>query len=257
MSSAFDVDREEWYEDGWYNGVYFSAKYVKSSSGALRPVLDLPLSVMTLHFTGAGASWLDSGDSFEELNSIERFARSAKKPNEYNSGSDIDSVTFEYAGPFRAAHSKGFNGSSWGHITLLGLENPNDKQLSNLIVGIRKARRQNVERGNLTANHVIVPHSEQRPTNCPGVLFNDKDVWREISAPLKVPPPVGEEEEMKLKAAINEDGDKKWVHVGDGIERWGMPLANYQALQKAGGTDNYEWLGYLPREAVEALGQAR
>jgi hypothetical protein len=177
--TPFDRSRFDWYPAG-----LCSPAVVCGSSGTPRPPLAVPLDTFVVHYGGAG-SWLDPGDTATELAAVELYhARPNGKPNEYNSASDSEAVTWEYAGPFLAAHSSGHSSTSWGHLVLLGLEPLVEPVVSRVIDGIRRARRQAVAAGYLTADHAVVPHSAQRPTGCPGPLYTVPDYWQRIAAPL-------------------------------------------------------------------------
>ena len=179
---AFDFTRFDWYPD-----TLGGPEQVSTSSGSPRPALRTPLATFGVHYAGAGTSWLDSGDTVQELLSVElNHARPSGKPNEYNSVSDIDSATYEYAGPYRAAHSSGNNDTVWGHLAMYGLEHLTEAQAQALIIGIRRARRQCVEAGYITADHAVLAHSELpwAATSCPGPLFANKRWWKQITAPI-------------------------------------------------------------------------
>lgn len=184
--TAFDRGRAAWYPPG-----LCSAEVVCDSNGQPRPRLATPLDTFVVHYGGAG-SWLDPGDTATELASIERYARSAGKPNEYNSASDSESITWEYAGPYLAAHAGTYNATTWGHLALLGLEELTDTAAVPLIEGIRRARRQAVAAGYLTPLHRVIPHSQIRATTCPGPLFSTAKYWAAIAAPLTQEPDIME-----------------------------------------------------------------
>jgi hypothetical protein len=181
MMSAFDRSRFDWYPAG-----FGGAAEVQGASGAPRPRLAVPLRTFTVHYTGAGTQWLDYGDTVPELRSIEQYARGVGKPNEYNSVSDSESVTWEYAGPFRAAHSAGENETAWGHLVLYGLEALTEAGAAALIAGVIKARVQCVKAGYLTPDHKVVPHCNMpgASTTCPGPLWTNTRWWAALSRPL-------------------------------------------------------------------------
>jgi hypothetical protein len=202
MTSPFDNSRYDWYPSG-----LGGPGQVSMSDGRRRPRLRTPLDVFGVHYAGAGSSWLDSGDTVNELQSVElNHARPSGKPNEYNSVSDIDSATYEYSGPYRSAHSSGNNDTVWGHLALYGLERLTEAQAQALIVGIRRARMQCVRAGYLTADHAVKGHQELpgASTGCPGPLFTNKRWWAQITAPLTTvtpppkptPPPTAEDTDM-------------------------------------------------------------
>jgi hypothetical protein len=179
----FDHSRAEWYPetDG------YTIDPVMTSGRTPRPPLRVPMSTFAVHYAGAGSSWLDEGDTGRELRSIEvNHARPTGKPNEYNSVSDISAETWEYAGPYRAAHSAGNNSTVWGHLVLYGLERLNDWHADRLIMGIRRARAQAVAAGWLTADHVVAGHRDlpNARTPCPGLLRTNRTWWNRITAPL-------------------------------------------------------------------------
>jgi hypothetical protein len=211
MTSPFDHSRFDWYPD-----TLGGPGQVSMSDGRSRPKLRTPLDVFGVHYAGAGTSWLDSGDTIEELLSVElNHARPSGKPNEYNSVSDIDSATFEYAGPYRAAHSGGNNDRVWGHLCLYGLEQLTEKQATALIVGIRRARMQAVKAGYVTADHAVKGHQELSGarTGCPGPLFTNKRWWTQITAPLTTatppPPPPTTAEDTDMPALFVMDTELK------------------------------------------------
>ncbi len=179
MTSPFDRSRFDWYPDG-----LGGPAVVLMSNGSPRPALDLPLSTFVVHYGGAG-SWLDEGDTDTELAAVELYhARPSGKPNEYNSASDSEMLTWEYAGPFLAAHAGPHNATTWGHLVLLGLEPLTETVAGKLIAGIRRARRQAVAAGYLTPDHAVIPHSAIRSTGCPGPLYTNPIYWRAIAADL-------------------------------------------------------------------------
>jgi hypothetical protein len=192
-NAGLDRSRFDWYPTVTYNGVTFSAAKVLSSSGSPRPALPVPLNVFTVHYGGAG-QWLDPGDTAAELAAIERnHAIPQRKPNEYNSASDSEAVTWEWAGRFHGAHSAGENGTAWGHLVVLGLEAPTEAQADKLIEGVRRARRQLVDAGRLAPGHTVAPHLNMpgAQTACPGPLWTNRAWWARIAAPLLDPiPPV-------------------------------------------------------------------
>lgn len=169
---------------------------VRSSSGSQRPPLATPLDTFTVHYIGAGQTWLDVGDTARELASIETgWAIPQGKPNEYNSASDSECETWQWAGAYRAAHCSGANDWAWGHLVVYGLEDPTPSA-DKLIAGVRRARRQLVAAGCLTPDHQVKAHQEMpgASTGCPGPLFTNKTWWNQITAPLDAPtnpPPEG------------------------------------------------------------------
>jgi hypothetical protein len=182
MTQPFDHSRYDWYPPD-----LGGPAVVCKSDGTPRPALQVPLATFGVHYGGAGASWLDFGDTAAELRGIElNHARPAGKPNEYNSVSDSASETWEYAGRFQAAHSSGNNGTVWGHLVLYGLEVLTEVEAHALIRGIRRARAQCVTAGYLTAGHIVLPHQllPNANTSCPGPLWTNKAWWNEIAAPL-------------------------------------------------------------------------
>jgi hypothetical protein len=184
----FDFSRFDWYPDG-----LGGAAQVSRSDGRPRPALRTPLDTFAVHYGGAGTQWLDSGDTIQELRGVElNWARPNLTPNEYNSASDIDAQTWEYAGPFRAAHSGGNNDTVWGHLCLYGLEAITEDQAQALIAGIRRARAQAVHAGYVTADHEVKGHQELNgaSTGCPGPLFTNKRWWAQITRPVLTDAPI-------------------------------------------------------------------
>jgi hypothetical protein len=182
MMQPFDHPRADWYPPG-----YGGPGQVQGSDGQPRPPLAVPLDTFGVHYGGAGASWLDKGDTAAELRGIElNHARPQGKPNEYNSASDSASETWEYAGRFRAAHSSGNNSTVWGHLVVYGLEQLSEVDAQALIRGIRRARAQCVTAGYLTAGHRVLPHSglPGASTSCPGPLHTNARWWAQVIAPL-------------------------------------------------------------------------
>ena len=215
---AFDRSRYDWYPTVTRNGVTYSADKVVNSDGSPRSRL-APVSVFTVHYGGAG-QWLDQGDTHLELAAIERnHAIPQGKPNEYNSASDTDELTWEWAGPFRAAHSSGENSTAWGHLVVLGLEMPTEAQADRLIAGIRKARRQAVAAGYLTADHAVTPHRfmPDAQTSCPGPLFTVKAWWNRIAESLTAPtPPVTQPQPQPQPITGDDDMSTKTILIDTG-----------------------------------------
>lgn len=179
---TFDHPREAWYPPG-----LGGAGQVSNANGTPRPPLETPLDVFAVHYGGAGASWTDPGDTAAELRGVElNHARPNGKPNEYNSASDAAGETWEYAGAYRAAHSTGNNSTTWGHLTLYGLEVLTDDVAAGLIRGIRRTRAQCVAAGYLTDDHDVLPHRmlPGASTACPGPLYTTPRWWAQIVAPL-------------------------------------------------------------------------
>lgn len=200
---VFDKSRKDWYPTIIHNGVRHSADRVISSNGSPRPALRKPLDTFAVHHIGAGTGQM-SRNSLQVLDGIERWtAIPSNRPNMYNSASDANGVTWEYAGPFRAAHAANWNDRAWGHLALLGLDTPTPEQADGLVRGIRRAREQLVAHGLLTRSHAVVGHMDIGQTPCPGLLRSNNDLWQQIVAPLSdavpppaVPPPTEEESVM-------------------------------------------------------------
>lgn len=191
----FDRSRADWYPTHTHNGVTFSSEQVMNSNGTLRPPLAV-VDTFVVHFIGAGYGQ-HRRPTADVLEGIERWhAIPNGKPNEYNSASDVNGATWEYAGRFRAAHAANHNATSWGHLVVLGLDVPNEMEADGFIRGIRRARTQLVAHGALTRDHRTVPHSALTSTGCPGVLHSRQDWWQRIVAPLPSTIPTPEEPDM-------------------------------------------------------------
>lgn len=178
----FDHSRFDWYPAG-----LGGPGQVQRSDGSPRPALRTPLNIFGVHYGGAGTSWLDFGDTANELRGIElNHARPSGKPNEYNSANDSASETWGYAGPFEAAHSSGNNATVWGHLVIYGLETLTEDQAQALIRGVRRARAQCVTAGYITPGHQVLPHQllPGARTSCPGPLWTNRRWWAQIVAPL-------------------------------------------------------------------------
>lgn len=194
-----DHDRTRWYPANPRTGRPAGDPITRNSAGSPRPAMPIPLDVFVVHYVGAGRTWLDTGDTADELAAIERdHAIPSGKPNEYNSASDSAGETWGYAGPYQAAHSAGENFTRWGHLVVHGLEQPTDIQARWLIAGVRHMRRQLVAAGYLTPDHRVEPHRHQpgAETTCPGPLFDNRVWWERITAPLDdptTPPTTGDE----------------------------------------------------------------
>jgi hypothetical protein len=113
--------------------------------------------------------WADPGDTVAELQAIQRAAIASGKAWEYNYviGADRDPNIYEYAGPYRGAHSAGENDLSIGVLFLLGTGNSITRGM------VRKARWLRYE---LTRWGVLAPTNRYTPhqgmpgaaTLCPG-----------------------------------------------------------------------------------------
>jgi hypothetical protein len=223
----FDHSRHD-----WYPADFGGPGVVWGSNRQPRPALRVPLSTFAVHYGGAGTSWLDFGDSAKELRGVEvNHARPNGKPNEYNSASDSAAETWEYAGPFQAAHSAGNNGTTWGHLAMYGLEVLSEADAVGLIRGIRRARAQCVRAGWLTTNHAVKGHGElpKARTACPGPLFTTARWWQRIVAPLTpvdfdataptLPPPQTGDDDMPRVAYVlkppRERHGQPWLYVCD------------------------------------------
>jgi hypothetical protein len=265
MSSPFDFSRFDWYPDG-----LGGPGQVSMSDGRPRPALRTPLDTFAVHYGGAGTQWLDSGDTIEELRGVElNWARPNSKPNEYNSASDIDSETYEYAGPFRAAHSRGNNDTVWGHLALYGLEQLTEDQAQALIAGIRKARMQAVRAGYVTANHEVKGHQELKgaSTGCPGPLFDNKRWWAQITAPLtttpSATPPTSTEEDIFMLQLVSFIRPQRFRNVF-AVTPWGSrhlghedeSFGRLKAQMEAAGVDTTVYLTSHAQEIKGILAQA-
>lgn len=199
---SVDLEYADRSRTGWYPA-WTSARgphpagdpVVRNSGGGERPRITgngmPPLDVFVVHYVGAGTNWSDTGDTAAELRGIERnHAIPSNKPNEYNSASDSEAVTWGYAGPFRAAHASGVNTTRWGHLVVIGLEDHNAVE-TKLVEGVVRMRRQLVAAGFLSRTHRVEPHLAQpdASTTCPGGLWTDRDAWDAIAAPLVYPTP--------------------------------------------------------------------
>lgn len=141
---------------------------------------------MTIHYTGSSANMGDPGDSKKEIQGIQNYAVSAKKPWEYNYIVDTEGVVWEYAGGYRAAHSAGNNDTAVGVLMLLGVaDNPTDA----LISSTRWLRSFLQGIGLLAKNCQTKKHSEMgtTPTICPGVRVSAR--WSEFLVPWSEPKP--------------------------------------------------------------------
>lgn len=207
----FDRSRFDWYPTVLHGDVRHSADRVISSDGSLRPKLSAPLDTFVVHHIGAGTGQMNRPTA-EVLAGIERWhAIPSRKPNEYNSASDVHGVTWEYAGDRRAAHAHGWNHRAWGHLAVIGLDVPTAAQADGLIRGIRRARTQLVAHGLLTRDHRVVAHSEIGITGCPGALRTGS-WWAQIVAPLpSAPPPTAPTEEDDMLVIDWRPGRPEWV----------------------------------------------
>lgn len=218
MTTPFDHSRHDWYPPG-----YGGPGQVQGSNGQARPALKTPVDTFVVHYGGAGASWLDFGDTAAELRGIEvNHARPQGKPNEYNSASDSAAETWEYSGRYQAAHAAGHN-AKWGHLCLYGLEKLTDADADGLIRGIRRARAQGRLAGYLTADHAVVDHGglPGAKTSCPGPLRTNPVWWARITAPLTAadygpanphpPSPLIEEDDMRPVITHWQGEDPGWL----------------------------------------------
>ncbi len=265
MMQPFDHPRADWYPPG-----YGGPGQVQGSDGQPRPPLAVPLDTFGVHYGGAGASWLDKGDTAAELRGIElNHARPQGKPNEYNSASDSASETWEYAGRFRAAHSSGNNSTTWGHLVIYGLEQLTEVDAHALIRGVRRARAQCVTAGYLTAGHHVDPHSglPGASTSCPGPLHTNARWWAQIVAPLTPadfdivtpnppppPPPPPLEDDMPRVCYIakppRERHGKPWLYVADTEVReatsfdlkLGLPVNDFDTIEPVYRVEQYDKL---------------
>ena len=212
-AAVFDHPRE-----GWYPATdRYTMRPVTTSSGSARPPMHTPCGRITVHGIGAGDKWLDLGDTAAELASIEvNHARPTGRPNEYNTASDTGGETWEWAGPFRAAHDGNtqpegisHNLIDWGHLVVHGVEDLRTAPQwvrDGIVRGCRRARRQGVTAGYLTVEHVVDPHRDRANTGttCPNDVADVPDIWDRIVLPLDgyddlgrptvMPPPTPPEE---------------------------------------------------------------
>ena len=93
-------------------------------SGSPRPKLDKGREGLAVHYVGAGV--FRNREAIGAVLAIEEFARSPQKgtPFEYNYiiGQQDDELVHEYAGHFRAAHSKNNNSTFFGVCLLNGVK---------------------------------------------------------------------------------------------------------------------------------------
>lgn len=141
---------------------------VRSSNGQPRPPMSRPAAGITVHYTGIPQSQVEMFDAAQVLKT-ERHASHAGKPNEYNYmiGDDVDDLIYEVAGPFRAAHSAGENGSWIGVQFMLGVGTvPTDR----MVAKFRWLRRHLTTVGALGRTHLVKPHRAMpgAATICPG-----------------------------------------------------------------------------------------
>jgi hypothetical protein len=143
---------------------------------------------MTIHYTGSSPNYGDPGDSMSEIQGIQRYAVSAKKPWEYNYVVDTAGVIWEYAGGYRAAHSLNNNDTAVGVLMLLGVaDNPTDAMISST----RYLRHFLQGIGLLSKTCATKKHAEMgtTPTICPGVRVSAR--WSEYLVPwTPTPTPV-------------------------------------------------------------------
>lgn len=147
---------------------------VRNSSGSPRRLVSYgsPASFITVHYTGVNVIWGDIGDTPAEIRSIERYAQSAGKPNEYNYVIDQDpsDLIYEYAGLYQAAHSAGENGISYGVLMLNGTNEPITERQWRKLQWLRDVLRYT------QPNHaqLVRPHREMpgAATACPGTSYS-------------------------------------------------------------------------------------
>jgi peptidoglycan hydrolase-like protein with peptidoglycan-binding domain len=167
--------------------VGLSAQVFNSDGVTLRPLLPLDRPMVVVHYTGPGV-WANR-DTAQAIRSIQVYAQSKGKPNEYNYVVDQAGRIFEYAGIYRAAHCLNYNDQSYGVLFLNGLTEPtNPRQID----AFRWLRDQwLVPNGYVSNSARTVPHkdlaTQTSHTPCPGQLIMAQ--WDAITFRYVVPKP--------------------------------------------------------------------
>lgn len=161
-------------------------------TGAPRPKLRRE-DTITAHYTGTSSNWSDTGDTFDEIRAIQRYAASAGR---YGTGweygyvihQDDDDLVHEYAGDYVAYHSSGNNHVAVGVLFLNAIQDPlTDRQIDKF----RWLKARLIDQGVLVADANVVPHRHMpgANTDCPGQLIMNqleqlREPWKEPDMPL-------------------------------------------------------------------------
>jgi peptidoglycan hydrolase-like protein with peptidoglycan-binding domain len=148
-----------------------SAKVYNSDGATLRPLLQPNRPMVVVHYTGPGV-WANK-DTAQVIRSIQAWAQSVGKPNEYNWVVDQAGRIFEYAGKYRAAHCTNYNDLSHGVLFLNGVTEPTNPRQ---IIAFRWLRDMWLKPQGMVAPDVkTVPHRDLALTTthtpCPGALI--------------------------------------------------------------------------------------
>lgn len=203
---------------------------VRNSSGTPRSKMVFPSVYMTHHWTGVNVNFGDVGDTVAEILAIESYAQRANKPNEYNyvNHQDMDRKIFEYAGPYRAAHSGGENAISIGVLHLVGTQ-----EKINIVMIDKMKWLTDVFRyfGMVNQATLFRPHGQMpgAATACPGP---DISFWiPEMSkshVPAPAPPPPPPVIKPPVVPVQPPDSDKVGFYlIADGKTPWSISAEVY------------------------------
>lgn len=138
-----------------------------------RPLLRQNLNLTVAHYTGTKRKFVGANYA-KDIRAIDRW-----KAGEYNYviPKTAEPLVVELAGPYQAAHAKGFNDRSVGILFLNGIDDPvTDAQVEayRWLIGMLKWV------GQLEPGAWQVQHGQIAATECPGPV---KARWAELTAP--------------------------------------------------------------------------
>ena len=138
-----------------------------------RPLLRERLPLIICHYTGVKRKYATL-DTAAQIRSIDRW-----RANEYSYVIDQAGRVWEFAGPYQAAHAKGYNDRSYGILFLNGTEEPlTDAQLEafRFLTGCLMWTQQ------VIPTAWVVGHREVASTSCPGPVWARIDELKAAAA---------------------------------------------------------------------------
>jgi hypothetical protein len=204
---------------------------VTSSGGSPRPKVHAPAKFVIHHYTGVNVNFKDVGDTAAEIRGIQAYAARVGKPFEYNyvNHGDPDDLVFEYAGPYRAAHSAGENSIGLGVLHLLGTQEVMDIWMADKAKWLNHVFR---VYGMIDARTVQVAHGDApgASTACPGPhvrfwLPEFGKVW--VPPPSEAVPPPKPEPKPPVPVDPPDSSNVGHYLVHDGITPWSISAEVY------------------------------
>lgn len=237
-----------------------------NTSGSPRPKLRLNLPWLTYHYSGVpvaqvaysqNGAFADDSTVAHHMANLERVARNAGKPYEYNAviPAMLDpqaAHVWAYADEYQAAHSAGENADAYGVQFPNGIGQPLTPGQIRAFVwwhAVMEAA------GRLAPNHQVTPHHDMpgAATICPGPAI---DAQRPLLLAKWEPDTTTPEGDNEMKRYKDNRYSNEWL-IPEGTNLSGQLAASYSAVELIADTHDQALaaliLGSWPTVGLEAL----